>query len=37
MFWADQEGTKKIVEGLEKHGFEVAPLLREKADKGEGF
>ncbi|MEO5867733.1 MAG: 3-hydroxyacyl-CoA dehydrogenase NAD-binding domain-containing protein [Sphingomonas sp.] len=37
MFWAGQEGLKKIVEGLEKHGFEVAPLLREKAEKGESF
>ncbi|MET0246159.1 MAG: 3-hydroxyacyl-CoA dehydrogenase NAD-binding domain-containing protein [Sphingomonas sp.] len=37
MFWADTEGLKKIVAGLEKHGFEVAPLLREKADKGERF
>jgi 3-hydroxyacyl-CoA dehydrogenase len=37
MFWADTEGAKKIVAGLEKHGFEVAPLLREKAEKGERF
>ncbi|NML05023.1 3-hydroxyacyl-CoA dehydrogenase NAD-binding domain-containing protein [Sphingomonas sp. G-3-2-10] len=37
MFWADTVGLKKIVEGLEKHGFEVAPLLREKAEKGERF
>jgi 3-hydroxyacyl-CoA dehydrogenase len=37
MFWADTEGLKKIVAGLEKHGFEVAPLLREKAEKGERF
>lgn len=37
MFWADTEGLKKIVEGLEKYGFEVAPLLREKAEKGERF
>ena len=37
MFWAGQEGLKKIVEGLEKHGFDVAPLLREKAEKGESF
>ncbi len=35
MFWADGEGLAKIVAGLEKHGFEVAPLLREKAEKGE--
>lgn len=37
MFWADTEGLKKIVAGLEKHGFDVAPLLREKAEKGERF
>lgn len=37
MFWADTEGLPKIVAGLEKHGFEVAPLLREKAEKGEKF
>ena len=37
MFWADTEGLSKIVAGLEKHGFEVAPLLREKAEKGERF
>jgi 3-hydroxyacyl-CoA dehydrogenase len=37
MYWADQEGLTKIVEGLEKYGFEVAPLLREKAEKNEKF
>lgn len=37
MFWADQEGLPKIVAGLEKHGFEVAKLLRDKAEKGEKF
>ena len=37
MFWADTVGLKTIVAGLEKHGFEVAPLLREKAEKGERF
>ena len=31
MFWADLEGNDKIVAGLEKHGFEIAPLLKEKA------
>ena len=35
MFWADTEGLTKIVAGLEKHGFEVSALLREKAEKGE--
>ncbi|TPG43005.1 3-hydroxyacyl-CoA dehydrogenase [Sphingomonas koreensis] len=37
MFWADTEGLKKIVAGLEKHGFDVAPLLKDKAEKGERF
>ncbi|MBO9711970.1 3-hydroxyacyl-CoA dehydrogenase NAD-binding domain-containing protein [Sphingomonas sp.] len=37
MFWADTVGLKKIVAGLEKHGFKVADLLREKAEKGERF
>jgi len=31
MFWADLEGADKIKAGLEKHGFEIAPLLAEKA------
>lgn len=37
MFWAGLEGTDKIVAGLEKHGFEVAQLLKDKAAKKEGF
>jgi 3-hydroxyacyl-CoA dehydrogenase len=37
MFWGDTEGLKKIVAGLEKHDFEVAPLLREKAEAGQRF
>lgn len=37
MFWADMVGLKTIVAGLEKHGFEVAQLLRDKAQKGEKF
>jgi 3-hydroxyacyl-CoA dehydrogenase len=37
MFWAGTEGLAKIVAGLEKHGFEISPLLREKAEKGERF
>ena len=32
MFWADTEGNDKIVAGLEKHGFKVAKLLKEKAE-----
>ncbi len=37
MFWADTEGLAKIVAGLEKYGFTVANLLKDKADKGERF
>ena len=37
MFWADTEGLKKIVAGLEKHGFKISALLKEKAEKGERF
>lgn len=37
MFWADTEGLKKIVAGLEKHGFPVSKLLKDKAEKGERF
>ena len=37
MFWAGLEGTDKIAAGLEKHGLEVSPLLREKADAKAGF
>jgi 3-hydroxyacyl-CoA dehydrogenase len=32
MFWADTEGNDKIAAGLEKHGFKVAKLLKEKAE-----
>jgi len=35
MFWADVEGLPKIVEGLERNGFEVSKLLRDKAAAGE--
>ena len=41
MFWADLEGAKKILAGLEKHedkfDFKISKLLREKADKGKRF
>ena len=37
MFWADTEGLKKIVAGLEKHGFAVAELLKSKAESGGRF
>jgi 3-hydroxyacyl-CoA dehydrogenase len=31
MFWGDLEGAKKIIAGLEKHGFAVAKSLKAKA------
>ena len=31
MFWGDLEGAKKIVAGLEKHGFAVAKSLKAKS------
>ena len=37
MFWAGIEGADKIVAALEKHGFAVAPLLKEKAEAKSGF
>jgi len=37
MFWAGLEGTDKIVAALEKHGFAVAPLLKDKAEAKSGF
>ncbi len=41
MFWADLEGARTILAGLEKHAdkfdFEISKLLREKAKKGERF
>ena len=37
MYWADHEGLGKIVAGLEKHGLEVSPYLRRKAEAGETF
>jgi 3-hydroxyacyl-CoA dehydrogenase len=37
MFWANTVGLDTIVAGLEKHGVDVAPLLKEKAAKGERF
>lgn len=37
MFWANTVGLDKVVAGLEKNGVAVAPLLREKAEKGERF
>lgn len=37
MFWAGLEGTEKIANALEKHGFAVAPLLKQRADANAGF
>jgi 3-hydroxyacyl-CoA dehydrogenase len=37
MFWAGSEGLAKIVAGLDKHGFDISPMLRDKAAKGERF
>ncbi len=37
MFWADTVGLKTIVEALDRHGFTVSKLLRDKAEKGERF
>ncbi|BEV02084.1 3-hydroxyacyl-CoA dehydrogenase [Novosphingobium olei] len=37
MFWADHIGLKTVVDGLEKHGLPVAPLLAKKAAAGETF
>ncbi|MDP3675065.1 MAG: 3-hydroxyacyl-CoA dehydrogenase NAD-binding domain-containing protein [Novosphingobium sp.] len=37
MYWADHEGLAKVVAGLERHGLEVAPLMRRKAESGETF
>ena len=37
MFWADTVGAKKIVEGLERHGFKVAELLKSNAESGSRF
>lgn len=34
MFWAQTEGLAKVVAGLEKHGFEVAPRLKAAAESG---
>lgn len=34
MFWAQSEGLKKVVAGLEKHGFKVAESLTAAAGSG---
>jgi 3-hydroxyacyl-CoA dehydrogenase len=42
MFWAGLQGLDRIVAGLERHagrieGLTISPLLRGKAERGEGF
>jgi 3-hydroxyacyl-CoA dehydrogenase len=37
MYWAEHEGLASIVAGLERHGLEVSPYLRAKAEGGRGF
>lgn len=37
MFWAGLEGTDKIADALAKHGFSIAPLLKNRADSKSGF
>jgi 3-hydroxyacyl-CoA dehydrogenase len=34
MFWADLEGLPRIVDGLKRYGFELAPLLARLAAEG---
>ena len=34
MFWAQTEGLGNVVAGLEKHGFKVAPSLKQAAETG---
>ena len=34
MYWAAHEGLDKVAAGLERHGMEVAPYLRRKAEAG---
>ena len=37
MFWAQSEGLDKVVDGLERHGFTVAPTLKLAAETGGRF
>lgn len=37
MYWADHVGLSEVVAGLERHGLEVSPYLRGKAEAGERF
>ncbi|MBB4617417.1 3-hydroxyacyl-CoA dehydrogenase NAD-binding domain-containing protein [Sphingomonas abaci] len=37
MFWAQTEGLDKVVDGLERHGFTVAPSLKHAAETGGRF
>ena len=37
MYWADHVGLQEVVAGLERHGLEVSPYLRRKAEEGGTF
>ncbi len=37
MYWADNEGLAKIVDGLKRHNLPVAPLLEKLAAAGGKF
>lgn len=37
MFWAQTEGLDKVVDGLERHGFTVAPSLKHATETGGRF
>lgn len=37
MFWAQSEGLDTVVDGLERHGFTVAPTLKRAAETGGRF
>jgi 3-hydroxyacyl-CoA dehydrogenase len=37
LFWADHEGLGKTVDGLQRHGLPVAPLLERLAGEGRAF
>ncbi|MDR6126597.1 3-hydroxyacyl-CoA dehydrogenase [Sphingomonas sp. SORGH_AS802] len=37
MFWAQSEGLDTVVDGLERHGFTVAPTLKHAAETGGRF
>ena len=37
MYWASHVGLDTVVAGLERHGLEVSPYLRARAEAGRGF